>query len=76
MKKIDIIKNAIEEIKPYINADGGDIEFIKYENNYVYIHLSGACASCLGIDSTINNGIYIYLHERLNEIKGVINVPL
>lgn len=76
MNKIEIIKNAISEIKPYINADGGDIEFIKYENNYVYIHLSGACSTCLGMDSTINNGIFTYLHEKLSEIKGVINVPL
>ena len=34
---IEKIKEMIEQIRPYLNMDGGDIEYIKYEDNYVYI---------------------------------------
>lgn len=69
------IKEILESIRPYINADGGDIEFIKYEDNYVYIRLYGACKQCSFSDETINNGIYETLVSEIPEIKGVINSP-
>lgn len=71
-KIIDILNS----IKPYLNADGGDLEFIKYEDNYVYIRLLGMCQNCSFADQTIENGIYESLKKEINEIKGVINVPL
>ena len=37
------IKNMIEELRPYLNMDGGDIEFIKYEDHYIYVKMTGAC---------------------------------
>ena len=40
------IIEIIESIRPYINMDGGDLEFIKYEDGYVFVHLSGHCAEC------------------------------
>ena len=46
------IKNIIEEIRPYLNMDGGDIEFVKYEDKYVYVKLKGHCVECLGQDFT------------------------
>ena len=36
---IEKIKEMIEQIRPYLNMDGGDIEYIKYEDNYVYVKL-------------------------------------
>ena len=36
----------IDKIRPFLIGDGGDIEFIKYENNIVYVKLKGACAGC------------------------------
>ncbi len=70
------IKELIEDIRPLLNGDGGDIEFIRYEEEYVYIKLTGACAHCGYQDETINFGIEAYLKEQVPEIKGVINVPL
>ena len=70
------IKEIIDNIRPYINFDGGDIEFIKYEEGYVYIKLLGACQMCGMMDSTIENGIYENIKQELPEVKGVINVPL
>ena len=38
-----------------LNMDGGDIEFVKYEDHYVYVKLKGHCVDCLGQDFTIKN---------------------
>ena len=45
------IKKMVEELRPYLNMDGGDIEFIKYEDNYLYVKLTGACQHCMFQDN-------------------------
>jgi len=70
------IIELIENIRPYINMDGGDIEFIKYEDKYVFVKLTGACVDCIGQDDTLKNGIYEMLKSEIPEIEGVINVSL
>ncbi len=70
----DKIKDILNELKPYLNSDGGDVEFIKYENNLVYIKLTGACQNCVHKDQTIKNGIYESLRSEIPEVQGVINV--
>lgn len=70
------IMKVIEQIRPYLNMDGGDIEFVKYEDNYVYIKLFGACTDCLMQDNTINDGLLQMFKEEIPEIKGIINLPL
>ena len=70
------IKEIIENIRPYLNMDGGDIEFIKYEDNYVYVKLTGACQKCMYQDSTINDGLEEMIKNEVPEVKGVINVEL
>lgn len=80
MAKIDIerktILETINQLRPYLNSDGGDIEFVKYEDNYVYIKLYGACAACQFKDYTIQDNIFEVLKEKVPSIKGVINVEL
>ena len=76
MKTEDKIKELLKEIAPFLEADGGLIEFIKYEDHIVYIKLSGACQNCDYIDYTIKDGILNYLKEKIPEIEDVINVPL
>ena len=79
MKKEEIekkINELLDSIRPYLNADGGDLEFIKYEDNYVYIKMLGMCQGCTFADETIENGIFETLKKEIPEIKGVINVPL
>ena len=76
MNSIEKIKNLLDDIRPFLNMEGGDIEFIKYEDNYVYIKLTGACANCSYQDVTIKENIESYLKEELPEIKGVVNVSL
>lgn len=70
------IKELIEMIRPYLNMEGGDIEFIKYEENYVYVKLTGHCAECLDQDFTLKNYILAMLQEEIPEIEGIINVSL
>ena len=70
------ILELIEKMRPYINMDGGDIEFIKYEDNYVYIKLLGACTECLSQDSTLNDSLLSFFQSEIPEIKGVINVNI
>ncbi len=76
MNEEKIIKELIEETRPYLNADGGDIEFIKYEDNYVYIKLFGACINCGYQDYTINDGILEMIQEKIPNVKGIINVEI
>ena len=69
---IEILNN----LRPYLNGDGGDCEFIKYEDGYVYIKLYGACAACQFKDYTIQDGILEAIQEKVPSCKGVINVEL
>lgn len=72
----DKIIEVINNIKPYLNMDGGDIEFIKYENKIVYIKLTGACAHCAYQDFTIKEGIEEMIKDEVPEVESVINVEL
>lgn len=72
----DKIKEIIDTLRPYMNMDGGDIEFVKYEENYVYVKMFGACQECGFQDSTLNDGLLSYLKSEIPEIEGVININL
>ena len=75
----DIIKQineVLDELRPYLNMDGGDVEFIKYEDKIVYVKLVGKCAACLFSDDTIKNGLYEALKAKIPEIEGVINTAV
>ena len=70
------IIEIISQLRPYLNSDGGDIEFIKYEDDYVYIKLYGACAACQFRDYTIQDNIFEAIKEQVPSVKGIINVEL
>ncbi len=70
------IKELLEDLRPLLNQDGGDIEFIRFEEGYVYIKLTGTCAHCGFQDETIYYGIESYLKEQVPDVIGVINVEL
>ena len=59
--------------RPYLIADGGDIDFIKYEDGLVYVKLLGACLGCSSSGDTITNSVEALL---LEEVPGVIAVRL
>ena len=68
------IIEIIEKLRPFLINDGGDIEFVKYEDNIVYIKMLGACAGCSLIDYTLKDGIESALKEEVPNIKKVINI--
>lgn len=70
------IKEILNDLRPYLNSDGGDIEFIKYENKYVYIKLLGGCSQCPHRNETIKYGIFEAIKEQIPEVEGIINVEL
>ena len=75
MKKTEKkIIETIEKIKPFLQADGGDLEFIKFEDGNVYIKLLGACSNCGMIDYTVKEGIEATLVEEIPEVVSVIRV--
>lgn len=71
-----IIKKIIDDLRPYLNNDGGDIEFIKYEDDYVFVRLYGACSHCGFQDYTLNDNILELIKEKIPTVKGVINVDI
>ena len=76
MNKEDIelkIISVIDKIRPYLVSDGGNLEYIKYENNVVYVKLTGACAECSMMDITLKDGIEQLI---INEIPEIIDVKL
>ena len=70
------ILEVINQINPYLNSDGGNIEFIKYEDDYVYVKLFGACSHCGYQDYTLNDNVYELIKEKIPTCKGVINVEI
>lgn len=74
MKDKEIEKQIItvlEKIRPFINRDGGDIEFIDYKDGEVFVEMIGACAGCDLVDSTLQDGVATLLRE---EVPGVVKV--
>lgn len=76
MKQEETIKKIINDIKPYLNADGGDIEFIKYEDKCVYVKLFGACSHCGYQDYTLNQGVLDLIKEEVPEVEMIVNVEI
>jgi Fe-S cluster biogenesis protein NfuA len=76
MEVIDHIKFVIDKVRPFLISDGGDIEFVKYDNGIVYVKLIGACANCsygdLEIKETIENILTSEIPEVL-EVKNIAN---
>ena len=65
------IKASIEKIRPYINMDGGDLQFVAYKDGTVYVQMLGACAGCMMIDSTLQDGVATIIMEEVPEVRAV-----
>ncbi|MEG2322405.1 MAG: NifU family protein [Bacilli bacterium] len=68
------IIDIIEHLRPFLINDGGDIEFVKYENKIVYIKMMGACLNCTMLDVTLKDGIQAAIQSEVPEVKEVINI--
>lgn len=68
------IIDIINHLRPFLINDGGDIEFVKYENNIVYIKMMGACSNCHMLDLTLKEGIEAAIKSEIPEVLEVINI--
>jgi len=68
------IIDVINELRPYLIMDGGNVEFVDYKDNLVYVRLHGACANCGMLDLTLKEGIEAAIIEEVPEVQGVVNV--
>ena len=66
--------NVISELAPYIEADGGFLEYVETEDNYVKVRLGGACSTCAMSTMTLKQGIERKLMEEIPDVKGVVQV--
>lgn len=73
-KLIAKIKEVLEEMRPNIQMDGGDIEFVGYSDGVVSLKLLGACESCPLSVYTVKLGIEERLKEYVPEVIEVITV--
>ncbi len=66
------VKRVIEQIRPYLQADGGDIQFVELtDDNVVNVELMGSCGSCPYSRMTLKNGVEEAMRKALPEIKAV-----
>ena len=65
------IKNVIHKLRPYLQRDGGDIEYVDFKDGIVYVRMLVACAGCTMIDDTLKDGVEQILME---EVPGVLEV--
>ena len=64
------IKNVLEQVRPYLQQDGGDISFVELtEDNIVNVELTGACGSCPFSTMTLKNGVETTMKKAVPEIK-------
>ena len=68
------IISIIDKIRPYLVSDGGNLEYVKYEDNIVYVKLTGACAECSMMDVTLKDGIEQLIINEIPEVKEVKNI--
>ncbi len=68
------IEKALTEIRPFLQADGGDISLVSVENGVVKIQLLGACISCSVNQMTLKNGVEATIKRYAPQIKEVVEV--
>ncbi|MBR5342212.1 MAG: NifU family protein [Erysipelotrichaceae bacterium] len=72
-EKIRLIEKTIEKVRPYIQNDGGDVQFVRLEDDIVYVSVHGACVGCMALDYTLKEGVEALI---LDEVEGIKEVRL
>lgn len=66
------VEKVMDEIRPMLQADGGDIELVEIrEDNVIKVKLKGACAGCPGARMTLQMGVEKRLKDEIPEVAGV-----
>lgn len=68
------VQKALNEIRPQLQADGGDVSFVSFEKGVVKVKLQGHCAGCPMSQMTLKQGIENYLKKEVPEVVRVENI--
>ena len=68
------VKAALDQIRPALQADGGDVELVSVKDGTVSVKLTGACGGCPMATMTLKKGIERVLKEQVPEVKEVVAV--
>lgn len=71
---LENVETVLDELRPYLMADGGNVEIVDIDGPIVQLRLQGACGSCPSSTMTLKMGIERRLRERIPEISEVIAV--
>ena len=71
---LEDIKKVLDKIRPYLNSEGGDLEFVDFVDGIVYVKMLGACDGCGSLDYTLKDGIEALLVEYVPEVIEVKTV--
>lgn len=70
----NIIEKALTEIRPFLQADGGDISLVSIDNDVVKVQLKGACTDCSVNQMTLKNGVEATIKKYAPQIREVVEV--
>jgi len=68
------IEKALDEIRPFLQSDGGNIEFVSLEKDIVKVRLLGNCIGCSVNQMTLKNGVEMTIKKYVPTIKEVVSV--
>ncbi len=69
------VEKALDEIRPFLQSDGGDISLLSIENdNLVKVQLQGACVGCSVNQMTLKSGVEMTIKKYAPQIEQVINI--
>ena len=73
-KIITRVEKALNEIRPFLERDGGDISLIEIQEDTVKVRLEGACSTCSINQMTLKSGVEMTIKKYAPEIQNVINI--
>jgi len=68
------VKEVLDKVRPSLQADGGDVEYVGMDDGVVKVKLTGACAGCPMSQMTLKMGIEKLLKKEIPEVKEVVAV--
>jgi len=68
------VEKALEEIRPFLQSDGGDISLVSIEEESVTVRLEGACVGCSVNQMTLKSGVEMTIKKHAPQIQNVINL--
>ena len=71
---VNNIEVALDEIRPFLKNDGGDISLVSFDKNTVKVKFEGACSTCTVNQMTLKSGVEMIIKKHAPEIEHVISV--